>query len=88
MNWIKDRLLAWLGKKLDGKKTYLAGVGFILIGIAGVVARMYPDAGLPESDWDSISGYFAAGLGAFGLGHKGEKAIAAAGTTATAGIKG
>jgi hypothetical protein len=75
MNWIKDKIFTWLGAKLDGKKTYLAGIGFILLATAGCVGKLFPDQNLPSMEWDLIGGYFTAGLGAFGLGHKGDKIL-------------
>ncbi|MDD2856783.1 MAG: hypothetical protein PHU01_14775, partial [Desulfuromonadaceae bacterium] len=71
INWLKNRIFLYLGTKLDGKKTYLAGCGFILLALAGCVGKLFPDQGLPDMEWDLIGGYFTAGLGAFGLGHKG-----------------
>jgi hypothetical protein len=81
MNWLKDKAFAFLGKKLNGKKTYLAGAGFMLLGVCGCVGKLFPDQGLPEMEWDMIGGYFTAGMTAFGLGHKAEKILATTATT-------
>ena len=73
MNWLRDKMLAYVGLKLNGKKTYIAGTGFLLMGIIGVIGKIYPDSGMPDSDWDTIGGFFSGGMAAFGLGHKIEK---------------
>ena len=77
MNWLRDKLFVYLGEKMSGKKTYIAGIGFFLLGATGCVGKLYPDSGLPEMEWDAIGGYITAGLTAFGLGHKGDKILAA-----------
>ncbi|MDD2319158.1 MAG: hypothetical protein PHO83_03810 [Geobacteraceae bacterium] len=76
-NWLLNKVLGWIGKKLDGYKTKIGGVGLILIGAAGMIGRVFPDQGLPEMDVDSAVASIAAGVAALGLGHKAEKTRAA-----------
>jgi hypothetical protein len=80
-------VLRFLGRKLDGKKTYLGAAGKILTGftgiatgIVGIIGIMYPDFGFPVMDIEislaSISGGFYAissGFQGIGIGHKIEK---------------
>mgnify|MGYP001019061842 CR=1 FL=1 len=75
INWLKDVALKWVGKKLDGKKTYLAGAGFVLLAVTGCLGKVFPDQGLLEMDWETITSYFSVGLAAFGIGHKADKII-------------
>ena len=72
-NWLLGKGLGWLGSRLEGYRTYLAAVGFILLGIVGCVGKMYPDSGLPNPEWEITMGYFTAGLGLFGVGKKIDK---------------
>ncbi len=76
-NWLVDKLLGFVGKKLDGYKTKIGGVGLILVGVVGVIAKLFPDQGLPEMDLDAAIASIAAGVAALGLGHKAEKTRAA-----------
>lgn len=62
-------------KMLDGKKTYLAGIGLILIGVGGFLISVtgFDSAHamtLQESGMTVVSG-----LGLLGLGHKFQKLI-------------
>jgi len=75
-NWLIGKLLAFIGKKLDGYKTKIGGVGLILVGITGILGKVFPDQGLPETELDTSLGAIAAGVAALGLGHKVEKAKA------------
>jgi hypothetical protein len=76
-NWLLGKLLGFAGKKLDGYKTKIGGVGLILVGIAGIIAKLFPDQNLPEMDLDAAIASIAAGVAALGLGHKAEKTRAA-----------
>lgn len=80
-SWIVTRILAYVGKRLDGFKTYIAGGGFILLALAGCAGKLFPDQGLPDMDWETISTHFASGMALFGLGHKLDK-IAPSGSAA------
>jgi hypothetical protein len=87
-NWFVTKILQWLGRKLDGKKTYAGGVGKALVGfgtiitgIVGMLGIMFPDQGLPEMDIDNAlaligAGVYAisSGVSSIGVGHKIEKA--------------
>lgn len=81
------KLLTYLGRRLDGKKTYagaagkvLAGLATMLGGVVGLLGYMFPDQGLPNIDPELAWGTTCAGLYAIssglqgvGLGHKMEK---------------
>lgn len=77
-NFLLNKLLGWLGNKLNGYKTYLAGGGFILLALVGCAGKLFPDQGLPEMDWDTIGTHFSGGMALFGVGHKMEKIAASA----------
>jgi ABC-type cobalamin transport system permease subunit len=66
--------LKYLGKKLDGRKTYLGGVGLILTGVVGLIGHIVPDMNLPKVSVDNALASISAGLAVFGIGHKIEKA--------------
>lgn len=84
---IMTKLLQFLGKRLDGRKTFIGGLGLILTGIPpiiygilGILGIMFPDQNLPqveiEQAWENIlmgSGSISLGFGALGLGGKAEK---------------
>ena len=82
--------LAYVAKKLDGKKTLigaagkaLTGVATIITGIVSLAGNLWPESGLPAMDQDAALGMI--GVGAFaissaftslGVAHKIEKAAA------------
>lgn len=66
-------LLGMAAKKLDGKKTVIGGIGFLLYAIIGAIGNMFPDQGLPVLTIDQIFFYGAAGFSVLGLGGKAEK---------------
>lgn len=66
-------ILRFVGKKLDGKKTYIGAAGLILTGVVGLLAYIVPDMGLPEMEVETALGTISAGIAAMGLGHKVEK---------------
>lgn len=76
-NWLIGRILGFAGRKLDGYKTKIGGVGLILVGVTGILGMIFPDQGLPVMDIDSACAAIAAGIAALGLGHKAEKTTAA-----------
>ena len=91
-NWLLKMLLNFGGKRLDGYKNQIGGIGLILTGIGAVVAAltggirlMFPTmTELPEMDMKTITETFVGGtvsmsLGftALGIGHKMEKQKAA-----------
>lgn len=65
----------YAGKKLDGYKTIIGGVGLILTGIVGVIGNIFPDSGLPAPEFEFIMGQFSLGFVALGLGGKAEKLL-------------
>jgi len=87
-NFLLNKLLRFVGRKLDGKKTYAGAVGKILTGLTtllggllGLLSAVFPDQGLPQVDPEYsygmvITGAYAvfSGLQGLGLGHKLEKA--------------
>lgn len=72
-SWIISKLFGFVGKRLDGYKTVIGAVGLILVGVVGIVGRIFPDQGLPVMDVDSAFASIAAGVAALGIGHKAEK---------------
>lgn len=77
MNFIEDFIfgkgLKWIGRKLDGKKTKIAGVGAILYGIIGILGIMFPDQKLIDLSIEQSIASIIGGLGALGIGGKLEK---------------
>jgi hypothetical protein len=76
-NWFIGKLLGFVGKKLDGYKTKIGGVGFILVGVTGIIAEIFPDQGLPKMGLEGSIGAISAGITALGLAHKAVKTQAA-----------
>jgi hypothetical protein len=73
-NFIIGKLLRWLGGRLDGYRTNIAGIGMILTGVAGLVGYMFPDIeGLPKMDVDAALMSISGGFGLIGIGGKLEK---------------
>lgn len=75
MNW----LIKLAGKWLIGRRSKLAGVGCFAMFALGVAVNVRPDL-LPMVDvmsWDQTGAWFLAGLAAFGLAGKADKAIEA-----------
>ena len=72
-NLLFRKLLGLLGRKLDGYKTKVGGVGLVLVGFIGLVALVFPDQGLPQMDIDTALTTIASGFAVLGLGGKAEK---------------
>jgi hypothetical protein len=73
-----DKLLKFLGRKLDGYKTKIAGIGWLLLGLVVVINAMFPDSGLAKVDGlEEALTYFSTGMTALGLGGKGQKILTA-----------
>lgn len=72
-NFILTQLLLWMGKKLDGHKTQIGGVGSILLGVLGIIGIMLPDVKVVDYSLEFSLGLIAAGFTALGLGGKLEK---------------
>ncbi len=62
-----DRILNLLG---HGWKTYVAGIGLILIGLAGLCDVAIPDLLAEEWTIDQALARIAEGLGLIGIRHK------------------
>lgn len=87
MKYLIAKLLPWLARKFDGKKTTIGGVSGILLGLSiilsavvGLVGYLYPDLGLPQMDVDTfiatlVTGWasVAAGFATLGIGGKVDK---------------
>lgn len=73
MNGLLASLMRWSGGRLDGYKTRIAGIGLALVGFAGLIGQMYPDAGLPKMAFSECIDSILIGLGIVGVGHKLEK---------------
>ncbi|MGD9687241.1 MAG: hypothetical protein AB7U43_09755 [Desulfobacter sp.] len=58
---------------LDGYKTYIAGIGLIASGIAGIIGHYWPDAGMPNYEPTKALDTIAMGLMAIGVGRKMDK---------------
>lgn len=76
-NWFIGKILGFVGRKLDGYKSKIGGAGLILVGVAGIIAEIFPDQGLPKMGLESSIGSIAAGITALGLAHKAVKTQAA-----------
>lgn len=74
-NFFFNKITGYAGKKLDGYKTIIGGVGLILTGVVGIIGHMFPDSGLPAPEFEFIMGQFSLGFVALGLGGKAEKLI-------------
>lgn len=72
-NLLLGWLFRWLGKKLDGHKTQIGGIGSILLGILGILGIMFPDIKVVDYSLEMSLGFIAAGFAALGIGGKLEK---------------
>jgi hypothetical protein len=71
--FILDKVTKYTGKKLDGHKTKLGGLGFLLYGIVGLLGKMFPDQGLPVLETSSIWELIFTGIAILGLAGKADK---------------
>jgi len=83
-NFILTRVLKFIGRKMDGYKTYagatgktLAGLGTLFAGIIGLLGIAFPDQGLPKMEMEPALGLISAGvyaissgLSSYGVGKK------------------
>ncbi len=76
-NFFLMKILALIGRKTNGYKTKIGGVGLILSGLTGILGIIYPDQGLPQMDLDASIAMIGLGMTALGLGGKAEKQTAA-----------
>lgn len=71
------KLLRFIGRRFDGYKTIIGGVGLILTGLLGLLGQVYPDLGLPQMEIGTALVTLSSGMAALGLGGKAEKLKAA-----------
>jgi len=71
--WLLGKILGFVGRKLDGYKTVIGGVGLVLTGVLGLAGYAFPDQGLPKMDIGAALTVMASGMTALGLGGKAEK---------------
>lgn len=76
-NFILGKILALVGRKLDGYKTKIGGGASILTGIVGIVGIVFPGQGLPQMDIPTAMLFISGGMTALGIGGKLEKQKAA-----------
>lgn len=73
-NMIIGKLLRFTGRRLDGYKTTVGGIGMILSGLAGLLGYMFPEtANLPQMEINDILSLITGGLAVIGIGGKIEK---------------
>lgn len=72
-NFLLGKLLGFVGRKLDGYKTKIGGVGLILTGLVGIAALIFPDQGLPQMELETSLTTIASGFAVLGIGGKAEK---------------
>jgi hypothetical protein len=68
-----DKLLKFTGRRLDGYKTLIGGIGLILLGVLGLLGVMFPDQGLPQMGIEEALLTLSSGMAVLGLGGKAEK---------------
>lgn len=74
MKWI----LGFIGKRLDGYKTKIGGVGLILSGIVGAINLLFPDTvPYPEMSVEGVIANITGGFAVLGIGGKIDKNTAA-----------
>ena len=72
--WVNTKILQYIGSQMSGWKTKVGGIGFILVGVLGLVRIAFPDLNqLPDADIGTALGEIAAGFAALGIGHKADK---------------
>jgi hypothetical protein len=73
-NLIIGKILRAIGRRFDGHKTTIGGVGMILTGLAGLIGYMFPDQpDLPRMDIEEALLTISGGFAVLGLGGKAEK---------------
>lgn len=79
MNWLLKRAIGWAGRRLDGYKTKIGGVGLILAGVVGAINLMFPEAvpGFPPMTLEGVIGNIGGGFAVLGIGGKLDKNTAA-----------
>jgi len=66
------QVLSFIGRKLDGYKTLIGGIGLILMGIVGLINLTF-DMGWVEWSLEISLGFITTGFAALGIGGKIEK---------------
>ena len=74
-NFFLTKILQWVGRKFDGKKTLIAGIGSFLWGLQGILGVIFPDLKYTDMTLEEAMAYILAGLGALGIGGKLQKQI-------------
>ncbi|MBI5634876.1 MAG: hypothetical protein HZA15_15520 [Nitrospirae bacterium] len=77
INKILERILGSVGKKFDGYKTTIGGVGSILSGIVGIISILFPDQGFPKIGIETSVAFIVGGFSVLGVGGKADKQKAA-----------
>jgi len=67
------QILKYLGKKLDGYKTKIGGIGSILMGILGIIGILFPDQKTVDLSLEASLAMIIGGFAALGIGGKLEK---------------
>ena len=72
MNFIIDKILKYVFGKLDGKKTYIGGICYILAALLGLVQVYMPEVAYTAipTDLPGVLEDFGIGFGIIGGGHK------------------
>ncbi len=76
-NWALTQILRWIGKKLSGKKMYIAGVGYFCVLIISIIKGMFPESEFMLTDVSTSIKNFSNAMAVVGGGHKVQKAIKA-----------
>ena len=73
--FITEKVVKFIARKFDGKKTLIGGIGMILLGLIGIVGCVWPDLGMPAMDFENAAGLIVGGFSVLGVGGKLQKAI-------------
>ncbi|MBI5075616.1 MAG: hypothetical protein HZB62_10695 [Nitrospirae bacterium] len=77
LNKLIERILGGVGKRLDGYKTTIGGIGSILTGIVGIISILFPDQGFPSIGIEASVAFIVGGFSILGVGGKADKQKAA-----------
>ena len=73
--FITEKVVKYISRKFDGKKTLIGGIGMILLGLIGVIGCVWPDLGMPVMDFETSAGMIVGGFSVLGVGGKLQKVI-------------
>lgn len=76
-NFFVTQILKWTGKKLSGKKMYIAGAGYFCVLVISLIKGMFPEQEYMLTDVSTSIKNFSNAMAVVGGGHKVEKAIKA-----------